>query len=142
MAKVPARVTMGMTATWLTTRSFIRMNKAARVTGSISCSAMRQSWSYASFRHRTMLEPVHWFAFCATSQEQNSRMKACGSGCLWNLPSTWRSAEKCAAGSGLPGSELKHTESTTGFSSTSIPARAQACLTMAWIFSNGVIVWV
>jgi hypothetical protein len=52
MANAPARVTMGMPTTLLTTRSFMRMNRAARVTGSISRSAARQSPSYASSRQR------------------------------------------------------------------------------------------
>jgi hypothetical protein len=68
------------------------MNMAARLTGSISCSAARQSWSYSSLRQRVTLAPVHWLAFCATSQEQNWRMKAWGSGCRRVLKDCCRSA--------------------------------------------------
>jgi hypothetical protein len=39
--------------------------------------------------------------------------------------------------SGLAVSEEKNTDPTTDFSSTSMPAFWQACLTMAWVFCRG-----
>src|SRR5258708_1708359 len=55
------------------TRSLIRMKSAARLTGSISVSAARQSRSDSSFRHRARLAPGHVFAVCGPSQEQTAR---------------------------------------------------------------------
>ena len=45
--------------------SFIRMNCAARLTGSISVSAAFQSWSYSSLRQRVMFRPDHLLSLAA-----------------------------------------------------------------------------
>jgi hypothetical protein len=42
--------------------------------------------------------------------------------------------------SGLPASEEKKTEAVTDFSSTSMPAFAHACLTIAWFFWRGALI--
>jgi branched-chain amino acid transport system permease protein len=80
VANTAWRITIGITTTFCTTRSFMRMNVAARLTGSISVSAARQRRSYSSFLNRLTFTPAHLFAFWATSHEQNARMNACGSG--------------------------------------------------------------
>ena len=42
--------------------------------------------------------------------------------------------------SGLAASEEKKTDAVTDFSSSSIPALAAACLTMAWVFWRGALI--
>src|SRR5213593_655473 len=115
-------------------RSFIRMNMAARLTGSISASADFQSLSYSSLRHRVGFRPSHLFSLDATSQEVNWSMRRWGSGWVIVVVYIWRSVEKCGYVSQLAGSEAKNTEATTDFSSISMPALAAACLTMACVF--------
>src|SRR5262245_14678473 len=123
-----------MTAAWLQSRSFILMKNDARLTASNSTSAACQSLSYSSLRQRVTLRPAHLLAFWATSEDRNWFMKYWGSGETMVVLNIWRSAEKCGYVSALLGSEEKNTEATTDFSSTSRPALAQACLTMAWFF--------
>src|SRR5262249_43661992 len=65
------RYTTGMTVWLPQTRSFMRMNRAARLIGSSSPSAARKVLSYSSLRQRVMLRPCHLFALEASSQEQN-----------------------------------------------------------------------
>src|SRR4029450_9805377 len=84
------RHVIGMiTPLWIT-RSFIRMNMAARFTGSISCSAFRHTVSYSALRQRLTFRPVHLFSLVGMSHEQNCPMKPWGSrladaaaGCMW-----------------------------------------------------------
>ena len=70
-------------------------------------------------------------------------MNTRGSGALIVVLYIWRSAWKCEYVSGLAGSDEKNTDATTDFSSSSIPAFAQACLTIACVFCRGALmdVW-
>src|SRR5262249_3027716 len=63
-----------MTTFWIT-RSFIRMKSAARLAGSISVEAARQSRSDSSLRQRVVLRPCHLFSLDATSHDVNCSMK-------------------------------------------------------------------
>src|SRR5262249_16921547 len=76
------RLTTGITVGSLQTRSFMRMNNAARLTGSSSPSAARNALSYSSLRQPVILRPCHLFSFVAISQEVNWRMNTSGSGCV------------------------------------------------------------
>src|SRR6185437_9457356 len=87
-----------------------------------------------------MLRPWYLSPVDDATQEQNWFMKYCGSGALIVVLYICRSAEKCGNVSGLAASELKKTEATTAFSSSSIPALAAACLTMACVFCRGPLV--
>ena len=73
------RHVMGITTPCCTTRSFMRMKSAARLTGSISTSASRQSRSKSAFRQRAMFRPVHLFSRDGSSQETNWAMNIWGS---------------------------------------------------------------
>src|SRR4030095_9902806 len=59
---VPRQRTGTVTTLW-TSMSFIRMNRAARFTGSISVSAARYMRSYSSLRQRVEFRPDHLFSF-------------------------------------------------------------------------------
>src|SRR5262245_1864567 len=74
------RQTRGITTTFWVSMSFIRMNRAARLTGSISLSAAFQSRSYSSCRHRVVLRAAHLFSFEQISAVVKFDMKVCGSG--------------------------------------------------------------
>src|SRR6185503_20940643 len=87
-----------------------------------------------------MLRPWYLFALEAASHEQNWFMKYCGSGALIVVLYICRSALKCGNVSELAASELKNTEATTDFSSSSMPALAAACLTMACVFCRGALI--
>src|SRR5262245_31239349 len=127
------RQVMGMT-TWLwMSRSFIWMKRAARLTGSISTSASRHRRSYSAFCQRVMFRRLHLFSRLGISHEQNWDMKNCGSSPV-NVVNIWRSARKRTLVSALLGSAEKNTEAGMDFTSTSMPARATACLTTIWIF--------
>ena len=52
----------------------------------------------------------------------------------------WMSALKCGNVSQFAGSEAKNTDATTDLISTSMPAFAQACLTIACVFCRGALV--
>src|SRR6267143_3544798 len=58
-AATALRHTIGITTTFWTRMSFIRMNDAARFTVSISLSAAFQIRSYSSLRHRVVLRRAH-----------------------------------------------------------------------------------
>ena len=80
------------------------------------------------------LRPAHLFSLAATSQEtKGSEADGWGPLVKWKAY-IWMSASNSRGVSGLPGSVPKNTDATTDFSSISIPARAAACLTMAWVF--------
>src|SRR4029450_843127 len=89
-----------------------------------------------------MLRPAHLFSFAEISQETNCRIPSCGSIPI-ELAYIWRSVEKCEYVSTLAPSEEKYTDAHTDLSSTSIPALAHACLTMACVFWRGALmeVW-
>ena len=125
-----------------TTRSFILMNIAARLTGSISVSAPLYRRSNSSLCQRVVLRPENLFSLVATSHDGKTRMDGCGStsNCQAYI---WRSAVKWPRLSGLASSEPKKTDATTVFSSISIPALLAPCLMMACSFCrSGLIeVW-
>src|SRR5262245_60870237 len=133
-AAVRLRQTSGITIISFTTMSFMRMNIAARLTGSNSTSAAFQSLSYSALRKRVGFRNPHRFDFWAAWPDRNWFMKNCGSGETIPVLYICMSAEKWLRVSALAGSDEKNTEATTDFSSTSRPALAQACLTMAWFF--------
>src|SRR5215472_10193972 len=85
------RQTTGITTTFCVSTSFIRMNRAARLTGSISLSAAFQSRSYSSFRHRVVLRAAHLFSFEQISADVKFDMKVCGSGAPGPTLYIWRS---------------------------------------------------
>src|SRR5262249_2647465 len=89
-----------------------------------------------------MLRPAHLFSFAEISQETNCRIPSCGSIPI-SVLYIWRSVEKCEYVSRLAASEEKYADATTDLSSTSIPALAHACLTMACVFWRGALmeVW-
>lgn len=60
----------------------MRMNRAARLTGSISTCAALCAASYSAFCQRVRLRLAHLFSFCDSSQDVNCSMKVCGSGCV------------------------------------------------------------
>src|SRR5712692_9439991 len=137
------RQTSGITITSFTTMSFMRTNMAARLTASNSASAALQSRSYSWLRKRVGFLNPHRFDFWAAWPDRNWFMKNCGSGETMPVLYICMSAEKWLRVSVLAGSDEKKTEATTDFSSTSSPALAHACLTMAWFFwrSEFVEVW-
>ena len=89
MGSIPARLltaacstlrhVTGITTALCTTMSFILMKSAARLTGSISFSALRHSRSNSALRQREMLRPFHPFSFVGISHEANWAMKSWGS---------------------------------------------------------------
>src|SRR5262249_14914075 len=91
MAETRGRYTTGMTAWSPQARSFMRMKRAARLTGSSSPSAARNALSYSSLRHRVMLRPCHLFSFDAASQEVNWFMNTSASGCVMVVVYIWMS---------------------------------------------------
>src|SRR5215813_1974363 len=70
-AVTAGRATTGMTTTFWITRSFILMNRAARLTGSISCSAALHSLSYSSLRQRVLLVSANLLSLAETSHDVN-----------------------------------------------------------------------
>src|SRR5262245_40331506 len=64
------RQVMGITTELSTTLSFIRMNRAARLSGSISTSAWRQSWSKVGLRQRDRFRPVQLLSRERRSHEE------------------------------------------------------------------------
>src|SRR4029453_8692239 len=124
----------GTIATFWVRRSFIRMNWAARLTGSISVSAARKARSCASLRQRVELRPAHLFSFCETSHDTKGSMKRCGSGEPELKLYICRSVGKWGGVWGWAGSVEKYTAGTIDFSSMSMPTLAAACLTIAWVF--------
>jgi hypothetical protein len=83
----------GMTWPSLTTRSFILMNMAARLTGSSSTCAALKVASYSALLQRTRLRLAHLLAFCAICSVVNCSMKICGSGCVMVVVYIWMSAQ-------------------------------------------------
>src|SRR5438128_6171880 len=79
-AATALRHTIGITTTFWTSMSFIRMNNAARFTGSISLSAAFQMRSYSSLRHRVVLRRAHLFSLEQISIDVKFDMNVCGSG--------------------------------------------------------------
>src|SRR5215467_689779 len=70
-AVTAGRATTGMTTTFWITRSFILMNRAARLTGSISCSAALHSLSYSSLRQRVLFVSANLLSLAETSHDVN-----------------------------------------------------------------------
>src|SRR5207247_10630018 len=62
------RQRIGMATTCWISRSFIRTKCAARLIGSISLEAARQTRANSSLRQRVLLRPCHLFSLAATSQ--------------------------------------------------------------------------
>src|ERR671922_1489264 len=120
--------------------SFMRMNIAARFTGSSSDSAAVKSRSYSGSEKRLELRPIHLFAFEAISDVAKMFMKYAGSGWPMVQLYIWRSARNLLEVSGLPGSDEKYTDADTVLSSRSIPALRHACLTIAWVFCRGALI--
>src|SRR4051794_40406624 len=74
-----ARFTSGITQPDATTRSFMRMKCAARLTGSSSLSAAANAASYSGLLQRLLFRLCHLFAFCEISEERNWRKVPAGS---------------------------------------------------------------
>src|SRR5262249_7659787 len=91
MAGVAGRWTTGITTRVWITRAVILMQSAARLTGSISLSAARNSLSYSSLRQRVMFRPCHLLSLEATSHDANWSMKSSGSGCVIVVVYIWMS---------------------------------------------------
>jgi hypothetical protein len=70
----------------------MRMNRLARLTGSISFSAARHRRSYSSLRHRLTLTLAHLLSFDAIAHDAYCSMNACGSGCVMIVRYISRSA--------------------------------------------------
>src|SRR5262245_33009116 len=79
-AATAGRATTGMTTTFWITRSFILMNRAARLTGSISCSAALHRLSYSSLRQHVLFVRANLLSLADTSHDVNWSMKRGGSG--------------------------------------------------------------
>ena len=139
-AEAVPRQRNGTITTFWTSMSFMRMNSAARFTGSISVSAALYIRSYSSLRQRVEFRPAHLLSFWAISHDTNGCMNSWGSGEPLTRLYICRSAEKCARVSALAGSVEKYTAGTIAFTSSSIPILAAACLTMAWVFWRGALI--
>src|SRR3989442_3130600 len=122
----------GTTTTCWVRRSFIRTKCAARLTGSISVSAARNSRSYSSLRQRVELRPAHLFSFWAISQDTKGSMNRWGSGEPLLKLYICRPAEKLDDVSRFARAVEKNTAGTIGFTSSSIPGLPAPCLTSAW----------
>src|SRR5438445_433883 len=81
--------TAGITTMFWMTRSFILTNSAARLTGSSSVSAARNSLSYSSLRQRVMLRPWNLLSLVETSHDVNWFMKVSGSGWVMVVVYIW-----------------------------------------------------
>ena len=112
----------------------MRMNRAARFTGSSSDSDAAKAASYSALLQRLLFRLCHLLAFCESSDERNWRMLPAGS-CEPNIHvNICMSAQNFPKVSGLPTSDEKKTDAATDFNSRSMPAFCAACLTIACSF--------
>ena len=116
------------------------MNSAARLTGSSSACAALCVASYSSLRQRVMLRPCHLFSLLRDLPRAELVHEELRVGLRHGRRVHLHVGVELGVGVRVGDVDEKNTDAVTDFSSRSMPALAQACLTIAWVFWRGALI--